>query len=339
MSPSATETETVLPTKALPANTRLESYMPQLPALEANTPAEITPSPEELARGRLNDANIKLLLSGLHRDGAVILKDVIDPSHLAKINDFMIKDTENELKKGDKLHLNFGVENIQQGPPLTPSEYFFDDVYLNPLLFHAATLYLGPNPTWNMITGNNALPHGTKRQPAHSDAMCAHPPAPFYLIANVYTVDASPANASTEIWLGTHHYNSEAQTEPGAHGETHILDSFTEERTKVRPPIQPTVKRGSILLRDMRLWHAGMPNKSDAMRFMIALGFSASWWHGTAKFRVPEGTGVFERIMHGTKNWGVVPLMKEIGQEDYDRLRDAADFSDAEKKTFEGELF
>jgi hypothetical protein len=313
-------------------------YMPALPAKHMNTPVEVSPSPEEKAAGRFNDANIKLFLSGMHRDGVVVLKDVIAPDHLDVINDFMVEDTKNELSK-ENLHKNFGAENIQQGPPLTPSKYFFDDVYLNKLLFHAVNLYLGPNATWNMISGNNALPHGVKRQPVHSDAMCNHPPAPFYVVANVYTCDASAANGSTEIWLGTHHFNTEAQTPPGLKGETHITDEYVEERKRTLPGINPTVKKGSILFRDMRLWHAGVSNTSDNMRYMIALGFSASWWHGTAKFRVPSGTGVFERIIHGTKGQGITPLMVELPVEEYERLRDAHDFSDVEKMTYEGEIF
>lgn len=335
MSPSVAESvqAQIAPTK--PAS---DVYMPGLPPPEHNTPVEVTPSREEIARGRFDDTNIKLFLSGMHRDGVVILKDIIDPAHLDKINDFMKEDTENELRK-ENLYRNFGVENIQQGPPLTPSEYFFDDVYLNPILFHAASLYLGPNPTWNMVSGNNALPNGTRRQPAHSDAMCNHPPCPFYAIANVYTVDASPDNGSTEIWLGTHHFNTEAQTPVGPKGETHIRPEYIEERKKTLPGFQPTVKKGSILFRDMRTWHAGVPNKSGATRFMIALGFSASWWHGTARFRIPAGTGVFERIMHGTKDYGVVPVMDEISLENYHGLRNAHDFSDVEKKTYEEENF
>ncbi|KAJ9619126.1 hypothetical protein H2204_012773 [Knufia peltigerae] len=314
-------------------------YMPGLPPKSLNTPVEVTPSPEEKAAGRFDDANIKLFLSGMHRDGVVILKDMIDPAHLDVINEFMVEDTKRELNKKD-LHRNFGAENLQQGPPLTPSKYFFDDVYLNKLLFHAVNLYLGPNAKWNMVTGNNALPHGVQRQPVHSDAMCAHPPAPFYVVANVYTTDASAANGSTEIWLGTHHFNTEAQTPPGPHGETHITDEYVEERkTSLHPGFQPTVKKGSILFRDMRLWHAGVCNKSDATRYMIALGFSASWWHGTARFRIPAGTGVYERLMHGTKNHNITPLMVELPQEEYEKLRNAHDFSDVEKMTYEGEIF
>jgi ectoine hydroxylase-related dioxygenase (phytanoyl-CoA dioxygenase family) len=313
-------------------------YMPDLPDQKLNKLVEVKPSGEEIARGRLNDAHIKLFLSGMHRDGVVILRDIIDPAHLEKINEFMIQDTEDEMRKDD-THRNFGVENLQQGPPVAPSEYFFDDVYLNPILFHAVTLYLGPDAKWDLTTGNNAVPHGTRRQPVHSDAMCKHPPAPFYVVANVYTVDTSPSNGSTEIWLGTHHFNSEAQTPPGPRGETHILPKYVEDREKTLRGFQPTVKRGSVLFRDMRLWHAGMPNKSDATRFMIALGFSSSWWHGTMRFRIPAKTGVYERIMHGTKHHGIIPQMEEVSVEEYATLRNAYDFDNAEMMTYEGEIF
>ena len=312
--------------------------MPDLPSKSLNTPVRVQPTAAEIAKGRFNDANIKLFLSGMHRDGVVIIEDIIDPAHLDKINDFMDEDTVKELQQGDDLYRNFGVENIQQGPPLWPPAYFFDDVYLNEILFHAATLYLGPNATWNLISGNNALAHGTKRQPVHSDAMFNHPPAPFYVVGNIYTVDACPENGSTEIWLGTHHFDSEVQTLSEPSGDSKVREELVEERRKIQPGFQPTVKKGSVLFRDMRLWHAGVPNQSDKHRFMIALGFSASWWHGTSRFRVPAKTGTFERIMHGTKNHGIVPLMDETPLEKYNELRDAHDFDEAEKSSWETEI-
>lgn len=316
-------------------------YMPGLPAQKLNQPVEVAPSTEEIARGRLNDANIKLFLSGMHRDGIVILKDVIDPSHLDAINRFMVADTVAELQK-EGLHTNFGVENLQQGPPLTP-ELFYDDVYLNGILHHAVNLYLGRHAKWTLCTGNNALPRATERQPPHSDAMMAHPPCPFYAVANIFTVDASAANGATEIWLGTHHYDHSAQTLPASRdgkergGTTHIKPEIVAERTPTG--FQPTVRRGSIVFRDLRLWHAGMPNRSEDMRYMIALGFAAAWWHGTSRFRVPAGHGLYQRIVHGMRDSGITPSMEEVDPDVYARLRNAHDFDDSERKVWDGEIF
>lgn len=44
----------------------------------------------------------------------------------------------------------------------------------------------------------------------------------------------------------------------------------------MRPPVQPVVKKGDILIRDLRLWHAGMPNETDKERIMIAIGYQVS---------------------------------------------------------------
>jgi hypothetical protein len=327
MSPSTTSPEDV--------------YMPGLPAQKANQPVEVTPSADEIARGCLNDANIKLFLSGMHRDGIVVLKDVIDPSHLDAINQFMVDDTVTELRK-EGLHTNFGVENLQQGPPLTP-ELFYDDVYLNGILHHAVNLYLGPHAKWNLCSGNNALPRATERQPPHSDAMMAHPPCPFYAVANIFTVDTSAANGATEIWLGTHHYDRSVQTAPTAPdgkergGSTHIRPEIVAARSP--KGFQPTVRRGSIVFRDLRLWHAGMPNRSEDTRYMIAMGFAAGWWHGTARFRVPTGTGMLQRILHGMKYSGITPTMEEVEPEVYAQLRNAHDFDDSEKQVWDGEVF
>lgn len=45
---------------------------------------------------------------------------------------------------------------------------------------------------------------------------------------------------------------------------------------KIRPPVQPVVERGDIMIRDLRLWHAGMPNSSDKHRIMLGLGYMVS---------------------------------------------------------------
>lgn len=112
-----------------------------------------------------------------------------------------------------------------------------------------------------------------QRQPVHSDADFAHPDHPFALVVNVPLIDMKPENGSTEVWLGTHRdFGIEAQE--GAHGERasgRIRASLLEERSKTNPPVQPVIPKGSIIIRDLRLWHAGMPNHSTDVRIMLAM--------------------------------------------------------------------
>lgn len=113
-------------------------------------------------------------------------------------------------------------------------------------------------------------------QPIHNDADFDHPSIPFALVVNVPLVTMTPENGSTEIWLGTHNNTTIADQE-GEHGDRasgrikkHLLDA----RRETRPPSQPLVKKGSIIIRDLRLWHGGKPNLSTEPRVMLAMSKS-----------------------------------------------------------------
>jgi len=90
----------------------------------------------------------------------------------------------------------------------------------------------------------------------------------------------TPENGSTEVWLGTHHLSSLAAQE-GKHGERasgRIKTDLIEKRANERPPAQPVVKKGSLVIRDLRLWHAGKPNYTNATRVMLAMIHFAPWF-------------------------------------------------------------
>lgn len=122
-----------------------------------------------------------------------------------------------------------------------------------------------------------------QRQPTHSDADFAHPPHPFALVVNVPLITMCPENGSTEVWLGTH-TGTGLHHQEGLHGDRasgRIKQDLLESRRKISPPIQPVVPKGSIVVRDLRLWHGGMPNMSNDVRVMLAF----SMWF--AKDEVP----------------------------------------------------
>ena len=88
----------------------------------------------------------------------------------------------------------------------------------------------------------------------------------------------TPENGSTEVWLGTH-TNTTLSDQEGAHGERssgRIKKHLLEQRRAEREPCQPVVKKGSIIVRDLRLWHGGKPNLSQEVRVMLALSKSFS---------------------------------------------------------------
>ena len=122
---------------------------------------------------------------------------------------------------------------------------------------------------------------------------------PFGIVANYYLVDVSPANGSTEVWIGSHKHATFADCrnctdEPSQ--DFGIRFDRLEERQVHAPPIQPVVKKGSVVLRDLRLWHAGLSNPSADPRIMLA--FVHTPWvspHGrrsVAELPLTDGTVV-----------------------------------------------
>ena len=134
---------------------------------------------------------------------------------------------------------------------------------------------------------------------------------------NVCLVDTTPQNGSTEIWLGTPRMTvwSDMHPEGGPFG---IKPERLEERRKVRPPVYPHLKRGSLVLRDIRTWHAGMPNHTDQTRVMLAFGYQARW-HG-ASITTPLPESLKETAKELEKHNGTELCISWIPDGEYDNL-------------------
>ena len=163
-------------------------------------------------------------------------------------------------------------------------DHFDPAIFLNPIATQVTSTVLGPRPRLSFISGNTALPPSAasppQSQPTHSDADMQHPDCPFALVVNVPLVQMTPENGSTEVWLGSH-IGSNLHCQEGQHGERasgRIKHALLEERRAMRPPSQPTVKKGSIIIRDLRLWHGGKPNMSEQIRVMLAMIHWAPWY-------------------------------------------------------------
>jgi hypothetical protein len=210
-------------------------------------------------------------------DGYVILNDLIDPANLAPIRDRMLQDVARILARKD-VPFNFNRGNIQQDPPPFPP-YLSKQVMCNDIIISITKSILGKGLRNGMYSGNTALPHAGGRQPVHADMgqlwpdlEVAHPA--YALVVNVLPVDVSPENGSTEIWPGTHKDVSVVVQD----GEIKVSEAQLEARRQVSPGFQYTARAGSVVIRDIRMWHAGMPNHTDQPRPMIAMIHYVGWW-------------------------------------------------------------
>ncbi|KAG0652169.1 dioxygenase [Hyphodiscus hymeniophilus] len=246
--------------------------------------------PEEVRQnGKATNEIIAEGISFLHRDGIVVLENAIDTAHLDTLNALLSKEAL-EIAQDPDHHFNFGKEtrNMDQAPP-PRKDLMFKDVWCNP--FAAAILagVLGPRPVVHYANGNTAL-KATGRQPVHSDCEFKHPNFLFAMVVNVNLVDTSSENGATEFWLGSHHCSTSAEHAGDATVEEmfEIKKEHIETRRKHSPPIQTTTKKGSLIIRDLRLWHAGMPNKTDDPRVMLAFVVEPAWYQGKGLVKLPK---------------------------------------------------
>jgi hypothetical protein len=259
------------------------------------TVLEITPS--ETKSGQMAPEHVEAAVAAILADGFVVLNGVIDTSHLDVLHDRMREDLKSLLARED-APFNWNAGNIQQDPPPFPP-YLFRDVLMNDMVIAVTRAVLGDGIKNTLYTGNTALP-SRERQPVHADhghlwprLDVAHPPA--HLVVNVPLVDVSPENGSTEIWPGTHR-----DTTITAGKDIKIPAEVLERRRAQVPPLQPVVTCGGVLIRDMRLWHAGMPNRTQQPRPMIAMLHVLGWLDTGTPLTFPKGTEEFFRHPHLT---------------------------------------
>ncbi|KAJ6438133.1 calcineurin-like phosphoesterase [Purpureocillium lavendulum] len=259
-------------------------------AAASRLPAIINPSAEELANRRLGARNLERAVRHVHLDGLVVVNGVAPHAELDFLNARMVDDARELQARGENGPFNYNQGNLQlDAPPV--SEYFFPSIFANPIATQVTSSVLGPRPKWTFCSANAAMPPlpdaSPQRQPVHSDADFAFPSHPFALVVNVPLISMDEHNGSTEIWLGTHTQDISAQE--GAHGDR--ASGRIKEQLLVESgfqPVQPKVDKGAVVIRDLRLWHAGMPNRSADVRIMLAMIHFAPWYRNKMRLELGE---------------------------------------------------
>ena len=256
-----------------------------------NQTVHAIPVPEAArVSGKVSPEFIAEAVTYLHRDGIIVLEDAIDESHLETLESMLGPEAE-EIARDPNHHFNFGKQtrNMDQAPPLIP-EFMYKDVWANQSAISVCSAILGPNPVCHYANGNTAL-KAQHRQPVHADINRPHPTFPFGYIINIPLSDVAAENGATEIWVGSHRESNISQhtefTTDGESGLT-IRPEILESRRQHSPPIQPSTKRGSVIIRDVRLWHAGMPNRTERPRIMLAFVLQPRWFQAPSKILLPR---------------------------------------------------
>jgi ectoine hydroxylase-related dioxygenase (phytanoyl-CoA dioxygenase family) len=157
------------------------------------------------------------------------------------------------------------------------------DVVADPLVLAVLGDLLDGDVVCSYYASDTAFP-GSEYQPIHLDVQPLFPGLgvglpPFSYVLDIPLVEFTEENGPVELWpYGTHlvadsgalpkeraQAGPEARTTPGQR---------LAEAMGGRPLLVPA---GALVLRDIRLWHRGTPNRSDRRRSMLALVYSRPW--------------------------------------------------------------
>ena len=269
--------------------------------------SEITPTATEHAAGRFEAAAVQHAIAALREDGFLVINDVVAHHHLDRLRERMACDLDHIRALPGVPH-NFVWGNIQQNPP-PDAGLMFRDVVANPFVCQVTRELLGPGAFNDYLSGNTNIP-GSGLQPVHvddgqlwPDLQMAHPPA--RLVVNVALGDTTAENGAIELWPGTH-----LDTGMAIGNDTKVPKGQVAARRAVRGPVLGSTSKGSMLIRDMRLWHRGTPNRGAATRFMIAMIHSVAWYRRTRRFELEEACAP---VFAGCPIENAIPLVANPG--------------------------
>lgn len=230
----------------------------------------------ELKSCELSAHSLDLAVATIAEQGYVILEDVFTETWVRRMQTAVIAQLES--KYGGKDLKRTGNHGGIESPIRMP----FIDPHLieNQIIAQVLQRVLGPGYYGQLPYGCNTAFPGSTRQNVHRD--CGHifpeidsAMPPLLLVVNIALDDFTADNGATEIWPGSH-LLVDADDKEAA---TLIIP---EQRHKTQPSTRTTMTAGSVVVRDMRTWHRGMPNNTHEPRTMLMLVYYRQYF-------IPDG--------------------------------------------------
>ena len=243
-------------------------------------------------------ADVERAVKVFHRDGFVVIGDVLTPDQLAFVKAGVTEVAEEIVAldpegKGNRMahRYSFGGCSSTRSQLHRPAWQLMLEVPFVHEIMEA--IFESKGYMLRAASGDFCMPGAHGYQPLHSDMSDFNPakPSPFsafhdpshdlstrdlpspYVAINFLTVDATPLNGPTRQIPGTHKSRSPIPT-------------LAEEPEWMRLSTVCPAPAGSIQIRDVRAWHGGTPNVSGELRAIPNLEFYAPW------FREPVVPGI-----------------------------------------------
>ena len=125
-------------------------------AAKAAMPAVVRPSPSEIKNAALDARNLEIAVRHIHRDGLVVIEDIVPHDEIDKLNSKMVEDARALQALGDAGPFNYNLGNLQQDAPPV-AEYFYPSIFTSKP-HHIRTSSFTDTPRPNCYAGHHRSP-------------------------------------------------------------------------------------------------------------------------------------------------------------------------------------
>ncbi|MCM3783919.1 phytanoyl-CoA dioxygenase family protein [Neobacillus mesonae] len=246
---------------------------------------------EELETMQLREETIELATKLIKVNGYVILEDVLPKGKVDELKKAFTEslnwfiDQYGEESYLNKKGFNEGTNNLGLYLPFAPP--FNDSLVIeHPFALAIIDRILGKDYSVTLFSSNTSLPGGKRAQPVHSDHgakfgnLCKVALPITDLVLNIPLVDVHDSNGPMEIWPGGTHLLPDSYHGPNG--------PDPEELAPHMHSIKVHMSAGSILIRDVRMWHRGTPNQGNESRPNLAIMYSA--FNRNKNIHIPQET-------------------------------------------------
>ncbi|UJR07953.1 hypothetical protein I4U23_012232 [Adineta vaga] len=226
----------------------------------------------------------------VRRTGATIIENVLPVDKIDELNRvFLLLLKETERIEGGVG--NRGPHRYYITPPFR-SPWTDASIIDNDIILAVVSELVGADGVFCQLATDTPC-QGSEYQALHRDTQSLFPEwdqetPPFQLAVNFPLVDCHPENGPLEMAPSTHLLPKEEAVRRIESGEI--------------PLQQVLMKRGDILIRDVRHIHRGTPNRTDEPRPMVVLGYSRRWlFRPEVQIRVARE--ILEQVPTRTRQW------------------------------------
>ncbi len=250
-------------------------------------------SPAELSNGQLAPETLEQAVNQVRLNGFVVLENALPLDLVDDLNADLLATVDRLLKTdAEKTEVNtspFRKNRIRMDLPFR-APYIHPQVITNPYALAIVERILGDDCRMFYFSVDAPMP-GSEYQTVHGDY------APFYpesdaimpitgLVVNYPLINVTEENGSLEAWPNTH-----------LTPEKFYTGSYVQEAAKNLTPVRMLTPKGSLIVRDIRMWHRGTPNVSNQIRPNMALIYGRGWWDGA--FYPQETLGITKQTFGG----------------------------------------